>query len=114
MRVNIYILPLTILSSFDFSLYVVNVVYSKKYNDCYLFRPKLPQKLRTGKQWNDDSGCPASPARSRVSAGSSISATSLNEIDELDESLEDVSSQTLKIDQSRSARTPSPEVKVIN
>jgi hypothetical protein len=77
----------------------------------------LPQKLRTGKQWNEDNGCPASPAR--VSIGSSVSATSLNEIDELDEltrTLEDldVVAPTLKIDRPALARTPSPEAKVMN
>ena len=49
-----------------------------------------------------------------MSVGSSLSATSLNEIDELDEPVEDVPSQTLKIDQSTLAHTPSPEGKVID
>ncbi|XP_028418847.1 dedicator of cytokinesis protein 3-like [Dendronephthya gigantea] len=74
-------------------------------------RPKLPQKLRTGKQWNEDSG---SPAKNRVSASSSLSATSLNEINELDESelaLNDAAAPSLKIDRRELSRTPSPEIK---
>lgn len=71
----------------------------------------MPQKLRVGKQWNKDSGCPASPAR--VSVASSISTTSLNEIDEVDElETEDGVAPTLKSDEHCLARTPSPEAKV--
>ena len=70
-------------------------------------RPKLPQKLRTGKQWNEETG-------SQISVGSSLSATSLNEIDELDESDDASRPTTLRIDSPVHSRTPSPEAKVMN
>ena len=83
--------------------------------DCFLFRPRLPQKLRTGKQWNQDGGSPGSPAR--VSVASSVSATSLNYINESDEltcASEEVVVPTLTIDRRAPARSPSPKPKVMN
>lgn len=94
------------------SLVSVNSQQFVFHTTAFLFRPKLPQKLRTGKQWNEDNG---SPAKNRVSASSSLSATSLNEIDELEEAefaLDDAAVPSLKIDRPALSRTPSPEIKV--
>lgn len=65
-----------------------------------LNRPKLPQKLRVGKQLNDGNSSPSFYA-SRVSVGSSVSETSLNEIDEKEEN-EAITQDNSQLNDSRS------------